>query len=347
MNSQAIGEVDGKIVDRWAWYQTALQHPEWIGTDKLPIHERDVQQGYFRVRRKDAPWEPVAIFYPENSDQIVAYRDGKEVRDIHSLWVWCCRQPIEYAAYEKAIAGNGWDDEPPAAPGIGDNSGEADPFDAIKIELSGEAEQIAEFMKKPADTQAAVDRLGIWSKRMTDVAKRADNQRVVEKEPHLTASREVDAKWRPIIDGAKEWAAKAKKATEAFLIKKKREEEARARAEAEKAAALRRQAEEAARAAREAEQVDEEAEAKRAELIRQAQEAEKASEVRNASAGRTGARVAIRTEKRAKIVDFDACLAALKNRPEIQELVQSLANRAVKSGFDLPGVDVETIEKVA
>lgn len=82
-------------------------------------------------------------------------------------------------------------------------------------------------------------------------------------------------------------------------------------------------------------------------MIRQAQEAEKAAEVRNAQAGRTGAKVSLRTEKRAKIVDFDACLLALKERAEVKELIQSLANRAVKSGFSLPGVEVETIEKVA
>lgn len=261
------------------------------------------------------------------------------------------------------MAGGGFEDEPKAAPGIGDNSGEADPFDMLKIELAGEIEQVADFLKSPVTTQAAADRLGIWSKRLSDIAKRGDTMRVAEKEPHLTASRDVDAKFRPAIDDAKDWMAKAKKATEAFLIAKKREEEARARAAAAEAERLRREAEEVARAAQKAEaeraaagEVEDETEAakrkdaeeaSRVELIRQAQEAERAAEVRNSTAGRTGARVALRTEKRAKIVDFDACLAALKNRAEIQEIVQSLANRAVKSGFDLPGVEVETFEKVA
>lgn len=334
------GDVAATMVNRWGWYFNALKGK--FG----PIHDGDPQQGYYRVRRKDGPWEPVAIFYPDGSEQIVAYRDGKEVR-ADDIWTWCCRNPISFEAYEKAMAGGGFDDEPPAPRGLGDNSGEADPFDALKIELAGESEQVADFLKSEVTTQAAADRLGIWAKRLTDIAKRADNQRVVEKEPHLAASRAVDDRWRDIIADAKDWAARAKKATEAFLIAKKRAEEARAREEAAKAAELRRQADEAAREAQKSEQVDEDAEAKRAELIRQAQEAEKAAEVRNAQAGRTGAKVSLRTEKRAKIVDFDACLFALKDRAEVKELVQSLANRAVKSGFPLAGVEVETFEKVA
>jgi hypothetical protein len=336
---QQVGDVAAKVVNRWAWWQNALRG------EFGPIHESDPQQGYYRVRRKGEPWEPVAIFYPEDSDTLVAYRGGSEVRP-DDIWTWVCRNPISYGAYEKARNGGGFDDEPATAPGIGDNSGEADPFDALKIELAGESEQVADFLKGEVKTQAAADRLGIWSKRLTDIAKRADNQRVVEKEPHLAASRAVDDKWREIIADAKDWAAKAKKATEAFLIAKKREEEARARAAAEEAARLRREAEEAARAAQQAEQVDEDAEAKRAELIRQAQEAEKAAEVRNAQAGRTGAKVSLRTEKRGEIVDYDALLIALKDRAEIKELVQSLANRAAKSGFELPGMKIVEIEKV-
>lgn len=337
MNMQPVGDVAEKVVDTWAWWRNAL------AGNFGPIHS-EPEWGYYRTRAKNGPWEPVAIWQDDEGNWL-AYRNGREVQ-ADAVWTWCCRHPIEHAAYEKAMAGEGFDDEPPAPAGIGDNSGEADPFDSIKIELAGEAEQVADFLKTEVSTQAAADRLGIWSKRLTDIAKRADTQRTVEKEPHLAASRAVDDKWRGIIADAKDWAAKAKKATEAFLIAKKRAEEARAREEAAKAAELRRQAEEAARSAQKAEQPNEEAEAKRAELIRQAQEAEKAAEVRNAQAGRTGAKVSLRVEKRGEIVDYDALLTALKDRAEIKELVQSLANRAAKSGFELPGMKIVEIEKV-
>jgi hypothetical protein len=339
MNMQPVGDVATKVVDVWAWWRAAL------AGNFGPIHDGDPQVGYYRVRRKDSPWEPVAIFFPEGSRELVAYRGGSEVRP-EDIWTWCCRNPIEYEAYEKARNGEGFDDEPPAP--IGDNSGDTDPFDAIKIELAGEAEQVADFLKTEVSTQAAADRLGIWSKRLTDIAKRADTQRVVEKEPHLAASRAVDDKWRDIIAGAKDWAAKAKKATESFLIAKKRAEEARAREEAAKAAELRRQAEEAAKAAQKAEQPDEEAEAKRAELIRQAQEAEKAAEVRNAQAGRTGAKVSLRVEKVGVVTDYAKAATALvaMRHKDLIEIIDKLAQRAAKAGMPFDGMEIREEEKV-
>ena len=64
------------------------------------------------------------------------------------------------------------------------------------------------------------------------------------------------------------------------------------------------------------------------------------------SAGRTGARTSIRSEKKGEIVDYDAFVMAVRNRDEVRELMQSLANRAAKSGSDLPGLKIVTFEKV-
>lgn len=344
---EQAGAVATKIIDRWAWWRAALANPAEIGKS-LKASESDPQQGYFRTRFKGGQWLPVAIFYPEGSDQLVGYRDGKEVRDVNELWVWSLRQPISYEAYEKAMAGGGFDDEPPA-PTIGDNSGAADPFEALRIEFEGEAELARQFLKAEVKTQADADKAGIWAKRLADISKRADGEREREKAPHLAASRAVDDRWRPVIGDAKDMAASLKKHVEPFLIAQKRQEEARARAAAEEAARLRREAEELARQAQEAtrDATTERDLNERNELLRQAQEAEKAAEVKNASAGRTGARVALRTEKRGEIVDYDVLLIALKDRAEIKEVVQSLANRAAKSGFDLPGMKIVEIEKVA
>ena len=72
-----------------------------------------------------------------------------------------------------------------------------------------------------------------------------------------------------------------------------------------------------------------------------------AARINNASAGRVGARVALRTEKRARIVDFEACLQLLKDQPEIIDLVQTLAQRAVRGGVKLPGVEIDNVEVAA
>lgn len=351
MSLQPIGQAAAKIVDRWSWYFSALKDPTQIGKTLLAA-ESDPQQGYYRCRLKDGQWEPVAIFYPEGSDQIVGYRNGKEVRDVNALWVWCLRNPITFEAYEKAMAGDGFDDEPAKTRGIGDNSGDADPLDAISIELAGEIEQVRDFMHQPVENQSQADRLGIWAKRLTDLAKKADNYRVVEKQPHLDASRAVDDRWREPITEAKDWAAKAKKHIEPFLIAQRRAEEERqrqARAEADAAA---RAAAEAVRKAQESDQQSEkerEAAQREAErLSAQAKQAAKDAEERKVNAGRTGARVSVRTEKVGVVTDYAKAAVALvaMKHPDMVDTIDKLAQRAAKAGMPFDGMAVEEREVV-
>jgi len=86
-----------------------------------------------------------------------------------------------------------------------------------------------------------------------------------------------------------------------------------------------------------------EAERKQQEL----EAAERATKDRNSQAGHTGSKVALRTVTEAEITDYDALLIALKDREEIKELVQSLANRAARSGVELPGMKIHKTQKAA
>jgi hypothetical protein len=340
---QSIGGIAATIVNRWAWWQNALKG------EFGPIHH-EPEQGYFRVRRKGEPWEPVAIWVDEDG-RWLAYRSGKEV-EADAIWTWACRNPITHEAYEKAMAGGGFDDEPRAAPGIGDNSGDADPFDALMIELAGEIETATGFMKTEVKTQADADKAGIWAKRLTELAKRADNLRVVEKEPHLVASRAVDDKWRDPIASAKDWATKLKRHVEGFLIAQKRAEEERQRKAREEADAAQRAATEAARKARESNQQstqEQEAAARKADrLANQAKQAEQEAEARRVNAGRTGARVSVRVEKVAVVTDYGKAAAALValNHKDLIETIDKLAQRAAKAGMPFDGMEIKEVEKV-
>jgi hypothetical protein len=333
MTFQSIGQAAAKVVDPWEWYFAALKDPSAIGKTLLAA-ESDPQQGYYRARFKDSQWEPVAIFYPEGSDQLVGYRNGREVRDVNALWVSCLRHPISYAAYEKAIAGGGFDDEPPAP--VGHNSGDADPFDALRLELAGEAEQADEFLKSEVKTQADADKAGIWAKRLSEIAKRADAEREREKAPHLQACRDVDDKWRPVVGDAKDKAAALKRHVEPFLIAQKRAAEEAARKAREEAERQRRAAQEA------------QDEQQRAAALAAAQEAERAAEVKNASAGRTGARVSVRTEKVGVVTDYAkaaVALVAMKHKDMIA-VIDQLAQRAAKSGMAFDGMEIKEQERV-
>jgi len=343
MSMQHVGPIASKIVNRWLWWQNALKG------EFGPIHS-EPKQGYFRVRRKGEPWEPVAIWHDENSGWL-AYRNRREVR-AEEIWTWACRNPITHEAYEKAMAGGGFDDEPKSAPGIGDNSAEADPFDAVKIELAGEAEMAAEFLATEITTQEQADKAGIWAKRLTDLSKRADNHRVVEKEPHLAAGRVVDDKWRDPIAEAKEWATKLKRHVEPFLIAQKRAEEERQRKARDEAEVARRAAAEAARKAQESDQQstqEREAAAREAErLAAQAKQAEQEAEARKVNAGRTGARVSVRVEKIGVVTDYAKAAAALvaMKHPDMLAEIDRLAKAAARKGFGFAGMEICEEERV-
>lgn len=299
-----------------------------------PVHDGDAQPGFYRKRAfKDGPWQPVAIW--EADGAMVAMVDAKAA-DPAQLWSWVCRYPVTEAAYHKARTGAGWGDEPPA-PVVASNLS-ADPHEALTQEYQGEVEAAQEFLGAPITTKEQADKAAIWSKRLATIAKKATDLHKVEKQPHLDAGRGVDDKWRDLKEGAAEWATKLKRHLDAYLReedRKERERQAAARIEAER---IRREAEIAA-------QKSDAAEAER--LAAQAAQAERETEARNAGAGRTGAKVALRTFTSAEITDFDALLMALKDRPEIQELVQTLANRAAKSGVELPGMSIKEERRAA
>jgi hypothetical protein len=332
-------------VNIWAWWQNALAGT--IG----PIHDGDPQQGYYRTRFKDKPWEPVAIWFEDGKWH--AMRGDRQV-DASDIWTWCCRNPISYEAYTKAIEGAGWDDEP-EAPAIGHNL-PSDPFEALQVEFAAEREQAEAFMKKPITTQAEADRAAIWSKRLSTIAKRATDLHKVEKQPHLDAGRNVDNKWRELKEEPDAISKKLKRHMDAFLqeeARKERERQAAARAEADR---IQREADAARVAAEKAAKNDNDAAAIAAQnnaiaeaerLAQQAAVAEREAQARNASAGRTGAKVSLRTFVFAEVTDFDALLMALKDRPEIKEVVDTLANRAARSGVELAGMAIRSEQRAA
>lgn len=350
---ESIGNIATKLVDRWAWYQAALKDPTQIG-NTLKIYDGEPQQGYYRVRPKGGQWEPVAIFYPEDSDSIVAYRNGKEVR-ADDIWLWCCRHPISFEAYEKAMAGGGFDDEPAPARGIGDNSGEADPFDALTIEYLGEKEQAESFLKTPVKTKADADRAAIWADRLKKIASKATAFHKVEKQPFLDGGRAVDEKWRGLKEEPGTVVDALRAHVKPYFAELKRQEEERQRIAREKAEQERREAEEKARAAREAaakaEEGDLAAEKARQEAedaARRAKEAEKEAEARKVSAGRTGARMGMKTETVYVVTDYlkaATAMLALGNA-DLKAEIDRLAKRLMKAGVPLDGVEARDEEVV-
>ena len=337
------------MTDEYAYWRAAL------AGEKQPIHEDVPHVGFWAKRQKDGPRQPVAIWRGEHGVLValVGFDGSSKVADAGALWTWIVRDPVSEEDYRAAFSAGAWPSDPPSVPAAPTSDGmarpnadPATPAEALQIELAGETELAAEFLAKPITTDNDADRAAIWAKRLGDLSKRADQIRETEKAPHLEAGRAVDATYKPIVDGAKDLSTKLKRHVEPFLIEKKRAEDERRRQAEEAARKLR---EEAERAAREA------AEAGNAEARRQAEEAaQRASEAqreavtpKGTNAGKTGARVALRTERRARIVDYAAAHLALADHPEMKSLVEQLANRAVRAGVPLAGIEVDEYQKAA
>ncbi|MBZ3696033.1 hypothetical protein J1W56_25705, partial [Phyllobacterium sp. R2-JL] len=131
---------------------------------------------------------------------------------------------------------------------------------------------------------------------------------------------------------------------DAYLLEEQRKERERQAVAQREADRIRREAEEAARKAQDVstnpnDPVDLAAKANAEQLAKEAAEAEREAQARNATAGRTGSRVSLRTFVSARITDYDKALVALKDHPEMKALVEQLANRAIRSGHDLAGVE--------
>tara|TARA_R110000868_G_scaffold145660_4_gene366012 strand:+ start:6076 stop:7059 length:984 start_codon:yes stop_codon:yes gene_type:complete len=316
------------------WHNAMVGKPQ-------PVHEGEAWPGFWYQRSKTGPRRPVATWRDESGELValVGFETGARQSLAVDIWTYICQHPVEEETYRKAFETGVWPDDPPkvfAPTSDGDdrpNMPAGNDAATFAEELAGEQELAEQFLATSIETKQDADRAAVWAKRLNELAKRADDHRKVEKEPFLVGGREIDAKWGEIITDAKDLTSRLKKHVEPYLIAQKKADDEKRRTEEEKARKLRE----------EADKVNDPD--TKAEAIQAAQEAEESAKQKSAGAGRTGARVSLRTEKRAKIVDFDACYEALKVHPEMRALVEALASRAVRSGVSLPGVEVEEYQK--
>jgi membrane protein involved in colicin uptake len=204
-------------------------------------------------------------------------------------------------------------------------------------------------------TKADADRAAIWADRLKKIASKAVAFHKVEKQPFLDGGRAVDEKWRGLKEEPGTVVDALRAHVKPYFAELKRQEEERQRIAREKAEQERREAEEKARAAREAaakaEEGDLAAEKARQEAedaARRAKEAEKEAEARKVSAGRTGARMGMKTETVYVVTDYlkaATAMLALGNT-DLKTEIDRLAKRLMKAGVPLDGVEARDEEVV-
>jgi hypothetical protein len=330
-----IGDVAARVVDRLDPY--FFWREKLAGRDPDPVEPRtDMPCGFFRLRSG----EPLAVWIAGNERAALrGFRGSERIMAVKHMEAMAENGAFGTAVteelYRAAFDAGSWPDDPPdVAPTMGHNL-PLDEYERLRLEIEAEVETTAPFLAKPILTQEDADKCATWKRRVGLLAKQADEARETEKAPHLAASRAVDDRWRAMIADAKDLTSRLAKQVEGWLLKQKREAEELARRAAEEAERLMREAREKEGAERE-------------ELIRKArEEAKVAAEPARPIAGRPNMRVSLRKKVRAKITDYAAAHLALRDHRDMRELVEQLANRAVKAGVPLAGVEAEEYEEAA
>lgn len=243
-------------------------------------------------------------------------------------------------------------DDSTETPTIGHNQPpEPTPFELASQEvekLYGEAKLWLDG--EEVDRQEMADEISKLLNMIRAAKKTADTARKDEKKPFDDGAKEVQARYKPLLDKADLAADACKKALAPWLQKLQRESD-------ELAERARQEAAEKARAAQEAirnTQADNLAEREAAEaLVKEAKDAEtaanKASKATAKASGGVGRATSLRTTYTPVIID--PVLAASHYwkhaQKEIEELVLSLAKADVRAGVrNIPGIEIRE-EKIA
>ncbi len=302
-----------------------------------PVHDGDAQAGFYRRRQfKNGPFVPVAIWLGDDGKMLA--KVGNDMADAAEVWSWVCDKPITHDRYVAVMAGEGWGDvDATVETQVGDDRRNSDPTDESQIVK----DQVASA-KAGADAYAKITsdeelpKAQSLRSRLLELKSEAEKKHKAEKEPHLKAGREVDAKWLPTAKEAEAAANGIRKSMEAYETEKMRVR----REEERKQEAARLAAEEEARKATEAGKPAKPVFVPPApEPVATMPAPIKGSYGRAASVGVVNVVTAI--------TDQAALYEFLKDHPDLKNCMFDLAKRAVAKGHTVPGVSVEEQAKVA
>jgi hypothetical protein len=190
----------------WTYWASAL-NGEFI--EDL-IQRGNPQSGFYRDRSKRA----VAIWRDDDGALQCAVSSGyipRHADEIDEIFGFVCRSPITRELFMHIRNGGAWPETvPDTERGIGDNNPPEDltPDKALAYEIASLETQCRSWLVSLPDgkpsNKVEADLAANYADKFLAFEKRAIELHKAEKEPHLKAGREVDAKWfAPVRDVAK------------------------------------------------------------------------------------------------------------------------------------------------
>lgn len=130
-----------------------------------------------------------------------------------------CTKPVSYEHYKAAFEGSGWPwevpdpaandtaaENPRAVAGDNDPPEELTPVQEVARNVAALEKQVKAWLEeiggKPT-TKIQADLVANYREKFLAFENEAEAKRVAEKEPFLSGGRAVDAKWAPVVSGAK------------------------------------------------------------------------------------------------------------------------------------------------
>jgi hypothetical protein len=271
--------------------------------------------GFYRMKSAGNLWLPVA-FYPANQGAVyvqIGKGDPAISEDdpgVSETWLRCAKFPVEEDAYRHAMKNGLWPGDAPAERG---HNNPPDGLDALIETLKSQAAEVGAWLKgRKIETQADADRCETWANDFLKLKKQAEAEHKTEKDPHLKAGREVDAKYKPLVDLASKCARALKDAATAYLVAR----------QAEKRQAA-------------------------AQSIARGDPAPVRTELRATTTGTSGRKLSLREHKWAEVTDWPAAVAYFAQDPEIRALVQRRADKLAEIGAAVPWATFKSEQRAA
>jgi hypothetical protein len=290
----------------WEWYLAKRRG------EPVVMNVDDPQPGFYRKPFKEHygaryTFTPVAYYEEDGKLKCREGDDDTSPERGLELWHWVGHHDRDEAEWRGvAERGERWNDEHELVPMQGDNRPpEPETFEELRDAIEDLAREAhSRLDAAPVADQDEADRIANLGDRLNELQKRAKALRDEEKRPHTEAAATVQSKWAPLILAADIYKSLKQKLLTPWGIK----ETARKKLEAEAAAAAGQPA---------------------------------AAETRRTRMGTRGRAMSLKGRKRADIFDYNATREFFKDSEDMVQLVQTLADRAARSGVTtIPGANI-------
>lgn len=289
----------------YTWWRNALKGI--VG----PITADEPMAGFYRGKRRDkqtgaVTFQAIAYWYKDGALHCHVNQSPVDDQRAREIWPYVSKSPITDQVYFAVVRdGKPWPDLNEAV--IGHNAAPVeDDADAIRDRIEDLAREAERMIKAgAAESEDIVNQASDLANTFGELQTKIAALHKVEKQPHLDAGRAVDAKWFGLRDRAADLKSRLKAVVVTPFLKKK----------------------------------DDEARAARIAAVQTGKPVEEIPQTR-VVAGSSKRSTALRTYVSAKIVDRDKLLDSLKEHPELNALLQNIADKAAKSKIALPGCEI-------